>query len=91
MNGPVHGVATKAASNPVAKLPLPLAPPPVIAIPGISNPPRKFAVSATASRNSATTTPGSCNWNAQPTASPLARKISSSPPSARQAMTTPAV
>ena len=30
-------------------------------------------------------------WNAQPTASPLARRTSSSPPSARQASTTPAV
>ena len=61
MNGPVQGVATKAASSPVAKA-LFLAPP-ACAKPGTLNSksPARLAVITTHSANSATTTPGSCS------------------------------
>ncbi len=91
MNGPVHGVATKAASSPVEKEPPRDGAPPEIAKPGIVNRLRKLAVIASASRNSAATTSGSCNWNAQPICSPAARSSRMAPPSAEQASTTPAV
>ena len=90
MNGPVQGVATKAASSPVANAPV-FSPPMLTEIEGSSNRPAKFAVIAAASTSSATTTPGSCNWNAQPTCSPAARRASITAPSATQAITTPAV
>ncbi len=90
MNGPVHGVATKAAKRPVANDDPP--PPfPASDSEGTSNRPAKLAVIATASTSSATTTPGSCNWKAQPTSSPPARSTSNSAPIAMQASTTPAV
>jgi len=50
-----------------------------------------LAAIADASSSKATTTPGSCNWKAQPTCSPAARRASSKAPSPRQASTTPAV
>jgi hypothetical protein len=49
-----------------------------------------LAVIATASSSSAATTPGSCNWKAQPTCCPPARNASSSAPSAAQVTMTPA-
>ena len=64
MKGPVQGVATNAASAPVQKLPL--APPDRVkrsptARPGTVNMPSRLATIPTVSRNSATTTAGSCN------------------------------
>ena len=90
MNGPVQGVATKAARRPVAKA---LCRPPdwVKDTDGSSYSPARLAVIATASTSSATTTPGSCNWNAQPTSLPAARKASRTTPSASVATSTPAV
>ena len=81
----VAGLAKPGAPAPAGS------PPRRIDTEGSSNNPAKFAVIAAASTSKATTTPGSCNWNAQPTCSPAARKASSSAPSATQASTTPAV
>ena len=95
MNGPVHGVATNAASAPVAKLPS--APPlrmvssprlPVETL--ISKTPARLSAIAVTSNNRPVITRGSCSWNAQPTCDPAARNKSTSPPSAVQTRMTPA-
>ena len=90
MNGPVHGVATTAARTPVANA-LAGSPLRVTDTDGSSNIPARLAVMAAASTSRPTTTPGSCNWNAQPTCSPAARSASTSPPSAVHARMTPAL
>ena len=95
MNGPVHGVATNAASSPVANAPhisfLGREPP--LAKPGMesSNAPSRLAVIATVSNASAATTPGSCSWKAQPISLPAARRANNAPPRIRQAAITPAL
>ena len=93
MKGPVQGVAATAASSPVAKAPrTPERPCPLpVSMLGSSKIPAKLSVMTVASTSSAMTTEGSCNWNAQPTCSPPARKASMIAPSAAQASTTPAV
>ena len=91
MNGPVQGVATKAASRPVENEPPRDGAPPEIATPGTSNNPAKLAVIASDSKNRPTTTTGCCNWNAQPTCSPAERSNRIAAPNPAQAITTPAV
>ena len=71
MNGPVQGVATKAASAPVQKAPRvpPLAGQRVAAADrrGSSNRPARLSAIAVTSSSSSRMTRGSCSWNAQPT------------------------
>lgn len=90
MNGPLHGVATKAASAPVAIDP---AAPPWLAKAGTgtSNRPARFSVIAKVSAISSTTMRGSCNWNAQPTADPPARSARISAPSPTHISTVPSI
>ena len=78
-NGPAQGVATKAASAPVPKLPAGCASPPST---GSSNRPSRLAVIATASRSSSMIVRGSCSWNAHPASAPAARIASRAAPSA---------
>ena len=66
-NGPAQGVATKAASAPVPKLPAGRALPPST---GSSNRPSRLAVIATASSSRSMIVRGSCSWNAQPACAP---------------------
>ena len=94
MKGPVQGVATTAASTPVQNEP---AIPPLrvsfspAPMPPISKRPARLAVTDSIKNASNRTTAGSCNWNAQPTSSPAARKPSMTPPRTRQLKIMPSV
>ncbi len=86
-NGPAQGVATKAASAPVPKLPAGRAPP---ASTGSSNTRSRLSVIAVTSSSSRRMVRGSWSWNAQPAALPPARIASNKAPSAPVPTTAPA-
>ena len=92
MNGPVHGVATNAASAPVANAPP--APPALLTKRGageLEQPGKVERDRRPSAAAAARSTRGSCNWNAQPTALPPARSARIAPPSARHTAIAPAV
>ena len=85
--GPAQGVATNAAKAPVPKLPVGFCSLPMT---GSSNTRSRLSVMAVASKTRMSIVRGSCNWNAQPAAVPLARIASRAAPSALVPATAPA-